>query len=192
LINATHNHTNAAGGGVLGPDALGILKITQTADYTGTSNSSSAQKVFNGSANGATTVAAGTLYEVDAVIHIGTTDTDSAQLRFGFGGSATYTWTGITNDNVLAAVSSSSGTHYWGWYSTPNGVDFGAGQQVITTAVATQKHVTLRLQGHIQVNAGGTLIPQYSYSAANQASPITRRGSYFKLTPTASIIGAWT
>ena len=86
----------------------------------------------------------------------------------------------------------STGSEIYSWYDTTAGIGFEGGQRNIMTASASAKYVTLRLQGFISVNAGGTLIPQYSFSAANQSSPITGRGSYFKLTPTTSTVGVWT
>lgn len=168
------------------------LLIVQTADYTGTSNSSSAQKVFNTSTNGSTTVAGSTLYRVEGMIQVRTSDTDSASWRFGFGGTATYNWDAVSFIVSRATAAGSGGAEFFqAVYASADSLGFGGNQRAVTTAAAAVKFVTFWVNGYLSINAGGTLIPQYSYSATNQSSPVTKQGSWMRLIPTPSTIGAW-
>lgn len=169
------------------------LLIVQTSDYTGTSNSSSAQKIFNTSTNGSTTVAGSTLYRVEGMIQVRTSDTDSASWRFGFGGTATYNWDAVSFIVSRATAAGSGGAEFFQTvYASADSLGFGGNQRAITTAAAAVKFVTFWVNGYLSINAGGTLIPQYSYSSANQSTPVTKQGSWMRLVPTPSTIGAWT
>jgi hypothetical protein len=187
LTNAQHDHEDAAGGGVLGPAALGVIGIYQDADYTG-SNVNTAQKIFNESTNGAATVAGSTAYLLEAVIHLHTTGTTSHDTRLIFNaGTCTFTSMDYRIDTTLTATENFS-TPSTGWVAT-------AAETVIVGALAAATHCSILLKGQVRVNAGGTFIPQFRFSAAPGVAPVILRGSYLQLTPigtnTTTTVGPW-
>lgn len=184
FANANHAHDAANSGGVLGMASQGILRLHQAADYTG-NNNNSAQKIFNQSANGAANVAAGTTYEIDAVFHIHTTGTTSATLSILFGGTATLTSIGYMYLNAAPATETFGSTSA-GWSAVATATAMGG-------AIAAIRHYTIILRGQVVINAAGTFIPQYQFSSAPGAAPVTLASSTFKLTPvSAANIGGWT
>jgi DNA-binding beta-propeller fold protein YncE len=188
LLGATHDHEDAAGGGVLGPAALGIIGIYQDSDYTG-SNSSSAQKLFNESANGAANVAASTAYLMQASIYLRTTGATSHGLSLLFGGTATLTSMGYTGTigrsltpDATTAVGEFTGT--------------AASATVVSGAVATATYYFIQFSGIVRVNGAGTFIPQFQFTSnAPGAAPVTGHDSYLTLTPiganTVTTVGSW-
>jgi len=157
-------------------------------DYVGL-NSAAAQKVFNVPANGAITLPGATAYLFEAMYYITrSAGTTSHTTAVSFGGTATLT--SITylaeactsTTNVLGAVNRIIGT--------------AVGAVVVTGAVATTTEViTIKLTGALRTNAGGTLIPQFQFSAIPGGAPTVLRNSYFRLTPvgTSSVtsVGNW-
>lgn len=166
--------------------SAGTLIIAQTADYTG-SDVNTAQKVFNESTNGAATVAASTTYLLDAIYHIHTTGTTSATLSVLFEGTATLTSIGYMYESDMATTETFSSDSS-GWSSVATATALGG-------AVASQRHYTIRLFGTVRVNAAGTFIPRYQFSAAPGAAPVTLANSRLRLTPigsnTVGTVGAW-
>jgi hypothetical protein len=164
------------------PDVFRVL----TADATG-SDVSTAQSVFVATED--FTAAASTTYAFDAFYHItraaGTTSHTTGVL---FGGTATYTslryLAQITNPtgNVLTAVSQIVGD---------------AATEVVLTAANTSatENLTISLKGIIRVNGGGTIIPQFKYSAAPGGAPTIKANSYFRMrklgTDTVASAGSW-
>lgn len=157
-----------------------------TADFTGT-NVNTAQKIFNGSTNGAITLPGATSYEMEMVAHIHTTGTTSHTIGISFGGTATLTSIGyqVTVTNAATEVLGSSQT-LWVTVAT---------NTVLTTATATATHHSIMVKGVVRVNAGGTFIPQYQWSAAPGVAGVTLANSYIKLTPigsnTVASVGNW-
>jgi len=162
--------------------------IALTAGYTG-ADSASAQKVFNGSTNGAVTLAASTTYMMEGVYYItraaGTTSHTLSTL-FALGGTLTsiaYTAeTTSTTGNALGAVSRI--------YAT------GATATVVTAAsTSATENITVTIRGIVRTNSAGTFTPQIQYSAAPGGAPNILANSFFKLTPigtnTVATVGNW-
>lgn len=67
--------------------------------------------------------------------------------------------------------------------------------QIVQLAATTVNSKTFDFDGMLIVNAAGTMIPQFQYSAAPGGAPTIGHGSYFRLTPVGpaatAIIGAW-
>lgn len=164
----------------------GFHGIFQDADYTG-SNSNTAQKVFNGSTNGTITLPGSTTYLLEAVYHIHTTGTTSHTLGVGFGGTATLTSIGYLLEYANATSEAFAAVNRL-WVTT-------ASNTTTFTAAASASHTTLFLKGQVRINASGTFIPQYTWSAAPGVAGVTLLGSYCTLTPigsnTMKTVGNW-
>ena len=170
--------------GVISPTIFMAL----SADYTG-SDSSSAQKVFDASTNGALTVDASTAYLFEAVYFItraaGTTSHTTAVL---FGGTAT-----LTSITYRAEATSSTGNAL----TTPSVIYGTAGTAVTVTAASTSatENITIKINGIVRTNGSGTFIPQFQYSSAPGGAPTILKNSYIVLRPigtsTATNVGNW-
>lgn len=146
-----------------------------SADFNG-ANSSAVQPVF-ATGQDELTVVASTAYEFEALYNItrvaGTTSHTSG---IQFGGTAT-----LTSIDYLAQVSNPTGNAL----AAVSQIMGNAATLVTLTAANTvaTEHLLIRLTGIVRVNAAGTLIPQFKYSAAPGGAPIIKRGSYFKARP---------
>ena len=162
--------------------------IALTAGYAG-ADSASAQKVFNGSTNGAVTLAASTTYMMEGVYYItraaGTTSHTLSTL-FALGGTLTsiaYTAeTTSTTGNSLGAVSRI--------YATA-----ATGTVVTAASTSATENITVTIRGIVRTNTAGTFTPQIQYSAAPGGAPTILTNSFFKLTPignnTVATVGNW-
>jgi hypothetical protein len=202
------HYKRASGKAIVGPAAADITDATANgrallkgvrggdifkmppANLTG-ANSSSAQPWFPESGkSGAVAVAAATTYYFEGVLRLsraaGTTSHTTGIL---FGGSATLTSidyfgdakTGDAND-----LQSSNGF----WASANTELTLKA------ASTSTTEQSMFRVRGILRVNAAGTLIPQFKYSAAPGGAPTILRGSYFRMFPvgdnTVDAVGTWT
>ncbi len=170
--------TPAAGG-----RAVNLVEhfINLSAAYVAT-NATGAQKLFNVPANGSFTLAGSTTYTLDMLIQMSrTAGVVSHTISLLFGGTATltaiaYALTSINSTSTAASLSS----------------DVNAWSAVATAFVATAanataaEHTILRVEGTVRVNAGGTFIPQFSYSAAPGGAPTVGIGSMIRLRPVGS------
>lgn len=158
-----------------------------TADFVGT-DVNTAQPFFS-TAQDVITLSALTSYEFEAVISMSRiAGTTSHTIGILFGGTATFTSIGYSADttsttgNALGTVSSI--------YAV------AATSTVVTAAstTATENNI-FKLKGIMRINAAGTVIPQFIFSAAPGGVPTIRANSYFKLTPlgsnTVASIGNW-
>ncbi|WAX93205.1 sialate O-acetylesterase [Aminobacter sp. NyZ550] len=158
-----------------------------TADRTGT-DGSTAQAVF-GSGQDELSVLAATSYRFRASITIArTAGTTSHTTGFLLGGTATFNSVeGIARcsnptGNVLGAASEIEIT--------------SAAETVLTAAnTAATERVRISLEGIIRVNAAGTVIPQFKFSAAPGGAPTIKRNSFFEVerigVSSVASIGAW-
>ena len=164
---------------------LPVFVVTTTADFTGT-NVNTAQPVFAATED-TLTVPSDTSFLLEACYHIHTTGTTSHQLGLLFGGTATLTSIGY-GANVTNAATEVTGATSALWIAT-------AAVTNVTPATATATHHTCYLNGVVRINAGGTFIPQYQWSAAPGVAGVTLANSYLKLTPfgnkSRSAIGPW-
>jgi hypothetical protein len=105
-----------------------------------------------------------------------------------FGGTAT-----LTSINYLAETTSTA-TNILGAVSRI--IATAATATVCTAAsTATNEVITVSLRGTLRTNTGGTIIPQFQYSAPPGGAPTVLRNSYFRLIPvgTSSVnsVGNW-
>lgn len=172
---------------LLNPYSARMLFKALSADDTGGTNVNTAQPWFPTA--GAITLPANTAYEFEGTLVLsraaGTTSHTTGIL---FGGSATLTSieyfgdckTGDAND--LQTVS--------GFFSS-------AATLLTLKAASTSatEQTIIKVRGVVRINAAGTLIPQFQYSAAPGGAPTVKRGTYFRLTPlgvdTVTAAGAW-
>ncbi len=158
-----------------------------TADRTGT-DSSSAQAVFGTSAD-ALTVLASTSYEFEALYLIaraaGTTAHTTGVL---FGGTATF-----TSVDYLARCSNPTGNVL----GSASEILGQAATEVIVTASnnSATENLRISLRGIMRINAGGTIIPQFKYSAAPGGPPSIYRNTFFNAraigSNTVATVGSW-
>lgn len=152
-------------------DVFPYIYSCLAADFTGTDDPN-AQPVFP-AAQDTITVEAATAYEFEALYHIHTLGTTSHSTSVLFGGTATLTSIGyMAMANQTATESSAAPSASW--------ATSGAAV-VVGAAVAAATHNTILLKGVIRVNAAGTLVPQFKFSAAPGAAPTVLANSYFKL-----------
>ena len=170
--------------GVMSPTIYQIL----SADYTG-SDVNTAQKVFNASATGALTVDGSTTYAFEAIYYItrgaGTTSHTTGVL---FGGTVSF-----TSITYRAEATSSTGN-----VLTAPSVIYGTTGTVLTVTAAStsaSENIVVKLNGVIRTNAGGTLIPQFQFSAAPGGAPTILKNSYIMLRPlnnsSTTTVGNW-
>lgn len=161
------------------------------ADYAAV-DQAAAQKLFNSSTNGALTLAAGTKYEFEMDIWLTNTGTTSHTWSMLFGGAATFTrifyaaeaYTAASN--ALTALLSIFGA---------------AATAVVVTGAQTSatENVRIKARGIMDINAGGTVIPQILASAQPGASGTPgvtiKAGSYFRCWPVGAAataaVGNW-
>lgn len=153
-----------------------------TANYTLTSTTSG-QKLFNASTNGAVTLAVGT-YFFDCNFEIASMSATSGALWWGLtAGTAT----------ISHIFWSSSGIK-----NTPPSAAYLAGEagvsvftQVVAATTGTQAYV--QIMGKVTITAAGTVIPQIELGVAAAASVL--QGSYFRIwpvgSPSVTTVGNW-
>lgn len=164
----------------------GIISVLST-DYTG-ADVNTAQPVFT-AAQDIFTAEAATDYTFDACYHItrsaGTTSHTTSLL---FGGAATF-----TSIRYIVNVSNPTGNTL----SAVNSIVGDVATAVVVTAANTSatENLIIRLAGNMRINAGGTVSPNFQYSAAPGGAPITKANSYFRMqkigTNTITVGGAW-
>lgn len=156
-----------------------------TANFTGT-NVNTAQPVFN-TTEDVITLPGTTSFHMQGCWHIETTGTNSHTIAIGFGGTATLTSIGYSCDATNAATEVlGAGSRIWIATATAT---------VVSAALASATHHTILIDGVVRTNAGGTFIPQYTWSAAPGVAGTTLANSYLMLTPfglnTRAAIGPW-
>lgn len=150
-----------------------VLMRAISGDLTGT-NGTAPQNWFP--TNGAVAVEADVVYAMEGLLNLtrsaGVTSHTTSLL---FGGTATLTY--ILYNVVVTSTDAEA-----------NGNANVTTSRVATATVvkaasasATESYAIL-LEGMVKINAVGTFIPQFSYSAAPGGAPTIRTGSYFRLT----------
>jgi uncharacterized protein (UPF0333 family) len=152
---------------------IGTWGTFLASNFTG-QDVNTAQPIFSASQD-TFTLPANTAFIMDACFHIHTTGTTSHALSLLFGGTATLTSIGGSYfaNNVategLGAISA---------------ISFSAATAVaVSPATATATHHSIMVRGIVRVNAAGTFIPQYQWSASPGAAGVTLANSYFVLHP---------
>jgi hypothetical protein len=161
---------------------LSSVDITQfislTANFTLT-DSNSAQKAFNATANGALTVLPSTAYLFESAYFITNTGTTSHTWAVLFGGTATFSAGSIVMASGLSATAAPpAASALQGYTTTP-----GSAMVVTAASVSATENVTVFLNGRLNINAAGTLIPQLQLSAATTGVETMLAGSYFRIWP---------
>jgi hypothetical protein len=166
--------------------APGVIGIYQDSNYTG-SNSSSAQKLFNESANGAANIPAAGTYRIKMAGRVHTTGTNSHSFSLLFGGTATVAAFGAKHKQTQSATAG-GGTEGAIWMD-----DVTA--SAVWAAVATITYNTFEVDGLVRFSGAGTFIPQFKYSATPGAAPTIAKESFCELTPigtsTVTTVGSW-
>lgn len=139
---------------------------------TSLADSDAVQSIF-ASANDALTVAGGTTYFFEMRLRLAT-GTDAHDVELLFSGTATLTTIHYMAQSVTWAEGA-AGT--------------AATATVIATAV-TDATYNAHITGYISVNAGGTLIPQISFSAAPGGTNAVDVGTFIRLTPVGTDVAA--
>lgn len=156
------------------------------ADFVG-ANALGAQNIFDTPSS--LTLEAGKTYEIEAMYFIiRTAGATSHTNAFGFGGTATITHASIQyagNTSATGALAAGSIV----------GANTLASTVLTAASVAPAEELWVIVKGVIKVNAAGTIIPQFSYSAAPGGAPTIKAGTYIKVTPlstgTTASIGNW-
>jgi hypothetical protein len=173
-----YSHDASARGVV---DAEQFISLTST--YT-LSSSSSLQKLFNSTTNGAMTVKGSTSYFFECEFDLSSMSASSGAFSFGFGGTATITslkYTAVANKAAIGTATASLMTT----------ATVATATALVAANTTTTGHA--RISGIVRVNAGGTLIPQVALGVA--AAAVVGTNSWFRITPigtnTVTNIGNW-
>lgn len=160
-----------------------LFKVLEADDSAG-GNVDTAQAWFP--TTGGVTVKAGQRYFFEGFLYLsraaGSTSHTTAVL---FGGTATisnihYFGSAKTGDaNTLAAE---------------NGFWSNAATALVVKAASTSttEQIIIRVRGYVKINAGGTFIPQYQFSAAPGGAGTAKSGSFFRMIAVAAATkGLW-
>lgn len=169
----------AAGSGKLSLDFF-FKSLTANTAYT---NNTTAQNWFT--SGGSANVAATTTYMMEGLL-LQTNGTTSHSVSFSLAGTATLT--------SIAYFSVSSA-------GAANGAVVNQNSIMVTTAAATAVIAAITtagtqiwIRGVVRVNAAGTLIPQFTFSAAPGAGNVLAN-TFFRLVPigtnTVAQVGSW-
>lgn len=180
--NAIYGTTVASTRGVI-PTV--IFTSIGASNFTG-ANSATAQPVFN-TTEDVLTVPGSTGYIFEAMYNIATTGTTSHALQILFGGTATITSIAYAYTQTNSTVATNTACN--------SGFVAVATATSVTTAVAAATNNTVTLRGFVRINAGGTFIPQFQFSAAPGVAPTIQIGSFFYMYPigtnTVKYVGNW-
>jgi hypothetical protein len=139
-------------------------------------NATGAQPVFNVGV----TLSANTVYAFEAFyILIKGTGATSHTVGYGFGGTATVnnaSWGGVASTNAGSAAPASTNV-FAGFAQALSNTVFTTGLTFATV------WTSIKIQGTVSVNAGGTFIPQYTLSAQPGGAYSTQIGSYINIYP---------
>lgn len=144
-----------------------------TATYTLTSTTS-AQKIFNGTTNGAFNATAGTLYDVEIFFSISSMSATSGNGQFLFGGTATFTSLSYNITGIDATTFTTPASTNETYLQTSS-----SAASMVSAGVGTAMYA--KVKGIVKINAGGTVIPQIALVTA--AAGVVGIGSYMKFTP---------
>ena len=157
-----------------------------SADYTLTSTTS-AQKLFNTTANGAVTLGTG-LYWFECMFQITGMSATSGNGVFQFGGTATLANPRLLNSSGLDSTTLSTGAALGGAF-----VQGGTAFTTNTVTAATGTAVGILVTGIFAVTASGTLRPQFALTTA--AAAVVKAGSFIVINklggPTDTNRGSW-
>lgn len=164
------NSKQMSGGSQQEPFGLSFLhrSLTANAGYT---NNTSAQPWFP--SNGAVTLEASTTYEFEGVLML-TTGSTSHTLGLSFGGTATLTSIGYFAHCAMVAINTASAS------TVLSVAQITQASNTVVSAANTAVGNTVFVKGIVRINAAGTLIPQFTFSAAPGAGNVLAN-THFKL-----------
>jgi hypothetical protein len=110
-----------------------------------------------------------------------TAGTTAHTISNGFGGTATFNNISYYNLNEGNSTAFSSIASLYNLF-----IQSSSQTPVTTTVSSSSLYINFVMKGIISVNAGGTLLPQYSLSAAPGGAYTTQPGSYFLIYPIAT------
>lgn len=152
-----------------------------SAAYTLTAQTT-AQKLLNGTTNGALTLAAGT-YQFECAFSLSALSATSGSFGFALGGTAviSQSWQGSAIKPATLATA-----------SAPS-VTYNVAANAALVAANTSTFGAALIRGTLRVTSAGSVIPQVSLSIA--AAAIIGANSYFKISPLgasgAAAVGNW-
>jgi hypothetical protein len=157
---------------------------TNLAGVNGTAN----QSVFGVG----TTLSSSTIYRFQMIFYpYKTAGTTSHTMAVSFGGTANVNW--IAYESRWNATTAYNTQAAGGSYQTGTSLS----PVIVTSArTAANEYATVRLAGLVSINNGGTLIPQYSLSAAPGGAYTVLAGSWIEIYPVSAAgsnvsIGTW-
>jgi hypothetical protein len=157
-----------------------------TSAVTLSNSSTSAQNLFS-AASDALTVTAATTYLFEAMLDIATGSTSHTK-AFGFGGTATFTSVKYLSTLFSGAANAIA--------TASSHLDVAAATATVLNAASTDVTAKVFLRGILRINAGGTIIPQITFSAGPGGTCELKANSFFRAMPiglnTAEYIGDWT
>lgn len=140
-------------------------------DFLG-ANATGAQSLFGKGI----TLAAGVAYEFDLLVTlVKTAGTNSHTIALGFGGTATL--------NNMAYTVKYAGPQAFGSGAALNSYPTASGSSVVFTGpiVTAGVYMSFDVRGTVSVSASGTLIPQYTLSAAPGGAYYTSAGALIRV-----------
>lgn len=139
-------------------------------------NVNTAQSVFGVGV----TLSASTVYAFEAIYAISkTAGTTSHTVGLGFGGTATinniaYDVTSHTDSTAFSSTGQSV---------TASFIQTASNSTITSASTSAFRGYVFTVKGSVSINAGGTIIPQYTCSAAPGGAYTTAAGSYFLIYP---------
>lgn len=168
--------------------AMALLSIN--VDKTG-GNVTTAQTWFPGGGATTITVPANTTYFFEGRLILSrSAGTTAHTISMLFGGTAT-----ITSIDYRAQMTDEAATS--GGITTTTSIDVitVAATGVVASSANASQFNTIFVKGIVRINASGTFIPQFQYSAAPGGAPTVKANSYFSMYPlgagTVLSIGNW-
>lgn len=162
---------------------VGMYFTSNVGDATG-ANTTAAQAIFQ-AANDTFTAEANTTYIFNLFLSV-TNGTTTCTKALVFGGTATYSKIRYNTIGQFVAINTAGGTQ-----STAH-VDRATSTVVLATGTTAWY---IRAQGIIRISTGGTIIPQFAFSADPGGTVLIKSESYFTLIPvgsdTTASQGAW-
>lgn len=150
--------------------------MSNTADFGG-GNVNTAQPFFE-AANDTITLPGNMSYLLNGVIEMTrAAGTTSHTIDVLLGGTATFadiSWQCSCRDGAASAATPIRP------YVNHSHVATG---MTVTVAATTVNSTTFDIKGMMRLGAGGTVIPQFKYSAAPGGAPTIKKSSFFKFTP---------
>lgn len=129
---------------------------------------------------GAVTVESGTTYKFEGYLRTsrsaGTTSHTTSLL---FGGTATLT-------NIAYRADVNTGDVVTNLAQNQTSIEVATATVVKAASTSATEQISIKIEGVVRVNTGGTFIPQFQYSSAAGGAPSILTNSYFMLYPLGS------